>query len=486
MNIPLAEGQLSLSVLKNGEFILGGITQGSASSAEIYKVLENKGYKHGLLPDNIQKLAQGYQGQLPVATSKIRVELVKYKVDFSSELEVEGVDPYKLLTSLHNQELSGMVMEGDRLLTLTSSSKRIRLRPDGTQDVLSDAGKTEIHHFCGVNVMPNSVGNVITASVDGVAQITTRGKVSVYPFEQYDSIGKLHGNIDSEHALLVHGDISGGANISSPATLIVRGLIRSATIRCGGDLDCQQGLDNLLQGDEGDIKAEQNIHTPIVKNFRVWVGSKLIVSRIIDHANITVMDTLVCPRIADSTIAVGNKLISYNIVRDCVIKFGPDAVEDPFITKFKQTHLSHSRKHHDKHLALESQKAHLEQLRQKSMLILQRLKSEGQSNTMVGNVLKRYITTMQENFGIFKNGYKDLTNIEKTVKQERAELAYNTSLIDSFSEPCLTVVGKLEAGTRLIGPADSRILDRSMSSVTVTLDPETRKLVFNPLKKHGA
>ena len=486
MNIPLPEGQLTLSILQEGEFILGEITQGSASADAIREALESQGFKYGLQVENIGKLATGYQGQLPLATSQIRVDLVKYKVDFADDLQIKGVDPYKLLTSLHNQELAGMVMEGDRLLTLTSSSKRIRTRPDGTQDILSDAGKTEIHHFCGTNVQANEFGNTISAAADGVAQITTRGKVSVFPFEQYDNIGKLHGDIDSEHALLVHGDISGGANISSPATLIVRGMIRSATIRCGGDVDCQNGLDNLLQGDEGDVRAEQNIRTPIIKNFRAWAGSKLIVSRIIDHANLAVIDTLVCPRIADSTIAVGHKLITYNIVRDCVIKFGPGAVEDPFITKFKQTHLSHSRKHHDIHLALENQKAHLEQLRQKSMLILQRLKSEGQSNAMVGNVLKRYVTTMQENFRIFRNAYQELTNIEKKVKQERAELAYHTSLMEAFSDPCLTVVGKLEAGTRIIGPADSRVLDRSMSSVAVTLDPETRKLAFNPLGEQGA
>lgn len=197
------------------------------------------------------------------------------------------------------------------------------------------------------------------------------------------------------------------------------------------------------------------------------------------------MDTLACPRIADSKIAIGNKLICYNIVRDCVIKFGPGAVEDPFIIKFKQTHLSRSRKHHDKHIALEFQQAQLEQLRQKSLLVLQRIKNESQSNLMVGNVLKRYLSTMEESFRIYKNGYEELVEIEELVKQERAELAYNASLIESFSNPTIVVVGKMEAGTRIVGPVDSVLLEKSKSSVSVTLDPETQKLVFGSLTKQG-
>ncbi len=486
MNIQLPNGQLTLSVLKQGELVLGEITQGSADATAIRQGLINCGFIKGLQQEFIDKLAGGFQGQLPIAISSIRVELVRYNIDFAVDLGIESMEPYELLTQLHQQEISGMVMAGERLLTLTSSSKRILTRPDGTEEVLSDVGNKEIHHFCGANVKANKSGNAISAAVDGVAQITTRGKVSVYPFEQYDNIGKMHGKIDTEHAMLIHGDISGGANISSLATLIVRGGIRSATIKCGGDLDCQNGLDNLLQGDEGNIRVEQNLRTAVIKNFRAWVGSKLTASRIIDHAQLEVMDTLVCPRIADSKIAVGNKIITYTVVRDCVIKLGPGAVEDPFITKFKQAHLSHSRRHHDQHLVMETQRAHLEQLRQKSMLILQRLKNEGQSNMMVGNVLKRYVTTMQENFLIYKNAYKALIETEKQVKQERAELGYHTSLIDSFNEPSLTIVGKLEAGTRIVGPVDSIVIERSMNSVSVTLDPTTAKLVFNPLKDQGA
>ncbi len=485
MMIRLPSGILSLAVLKNSELIFGEIIKGTASPFDITAGLAEAGFHNGLHKEFIQKLAGGHKGQLPLATGQVRVELVKFQTTFSDDVDTEHDDPYEILASLHNKEISGLVMEGDRLLTINSTSKRILTRPDGQEFVLSDAGSKEIFHFCGKNVVANEKGNSITASKDGVAQITTRGKVSVYPFEEHRNIGKIHGKIETEHAMLVQGDILGGANISSLATLIVRGVIRSSSIRSGGDLDCTNGLDNFRQTDDGEVRVEQNLRTSIIKNFNVWVGSKLFAHRIIDHSEVEVMDTLACPRIADSKIAIGNKLICYNIVRDCVIKFGPGAVEDPFIIKFKQTHLSRSRKHHDKHIALEFQQAQLEQLRQKSLLVLQRIKNESQSNLMVGNVLKRYLSTMEESFRIYKNGYEELVEIEELVKQERAELAYNASLIESFSNPTIVVVGKMEAGTRIVGPVDSVLLEKSKSSVSVTLDPETQKLVFGSLTKQG-
>ena len=485
MILQLPSAILRLSVLKNGELILGEIVKGEASAFDIIAGLAHQGIILGLQNEAIQNLATGYKGQLPIAISNTRVDLVQFETSFIDDVDTERDDPYQILAGLHNKEISGLVMEGDRLLTITSSSKRILTKPDGTEIVLSDAGGKEIHHFCGKNVHVNEKGNSIYAAKDGVAQITTRGKVSVYPFEEHKNIGKIHGKIETEHAMLVQGDITGGANISSLATLIVRGVIRASHIRSGGDLDCTNGLDNFRQKDEGEIRVEQNLRTSIIKNFKVWVGSKLFAHRIIDHSVVEVLDTLACPRIADSEIAVGNRLITYNVVRDCVIKFGPGAVEDPFITKFKQTHLSRSRKHHDKHLSLEFQQAQLEQLRQKSLLILQRLKSESQSSMMVGNVLKRYLSTMEENFRLYKNGFEELIEIEQLVKQERAELAYNTSLIESFSNPTIMVVGKMEAGTRIVGPENSVMLEKSKSSVAVTLDPETKRLVFNPLPQKG-
>ncbi len=485
MIIPLPNGQLSFSVLKDGELILGEISSGSANSSEIIAGLATQGIKHGLQQEYISKLAHGHKGQLPIANSKIRVDLVKFEIAFNEDVDTENSDPYEILAGLHRQEICGMVMEGDRLLTVTSSSKRILTKPNGDEETLSDAGGREIYHFCGKNVTANEKGNSIFAATDGVAQITTRGKVSVFPFESHSNIGKIHGKIETEHAMLIQGDITGGAKISSMATLIVRGAIRASSIRSGGDLDCSNGLDNLRQTDEGEIRVEQNLRTSNIKNFNVWVGAKLFAHKIIDHSVVEVLDTLACPRLADSKISVGNRLIAYNIVRDCIIKFGPGAVEDPFITKFKQTHLSRSRKHHDKHLSMEFQQAQLQQLRQKSLLVLKRLKTESQSNVMVANVLRRYTTTMEENFRIYKNDYHELLDIENQVKQERAELAYNASLIESFANPIIMVVGKMESGTHIIGPADNIVLERSMSQVAVTLDPDSKKLVFSPLPTKG-
>lgn len=482
MILDLPSGKLQISVLKDKELIIGVLEQGSATVEDLLSTLQAGGIVNGIHRESLEKLAEGYSGQLPLATSSIDIELVQFNVDFAQNLFNENEDPYTLLTSLHNLEISNMVMEGDRLLTITRSSKRILTRPDGKRIVLSDAGMGEIHHFCGANVKANPKGNTISATIDGIAQVTTRGRVSVYPFEVYNNVGKIHGNISTQHALLVQGDITGGAKISTQASLIVRGMIRSASIHCSGDLDCKDGLENLMQSDEGDVRVEQNLRTSSIKHFNAWVGAKCLVSRIIDQANLEIMDTLITPRISDSRVAVCNQLITYNVVRDSVLMLGPGAVEDPFITRFEQFHLQHSRKHHDLHLNLEGQQAYLDQLRQKAILILQRLKNEGKSG-MVGNVLKRYVTTMKENVKVFRNTLDELTQIEDVVKQERAELAYNASLMKSFENPCILVAGRLESGTRIIGPNESKILEKSMNNIEITLDKNTGKLIFTQLGK---
>ena len=483
MILRLPQGQATLAVLKNGEIVLGEITEGTATVADIKNALDNNGIKFGLHQEFIEKLAAGYRGQLPIAHSETRVDLIKFNVEFIEDFDLDEEEPYDFLASLHSKQISGLVKENDKLLTVSSTSKRILRKPDGEEVILSDAGKEEIKHFFGNNVHVSEDGTAVLANIEGVAQITTRGRVSVYPFESHKSIGKVHGKIKTDQALLVQEDITSGAQISSEASLIVQGTIRAATIHCGGDLDCQSGFENHLKDDDCDIRVQQNLRTSSIKNFEVWVGGTLYASRIIDQSVVEVLDTLACPRIADSKIAVGHRLIAYNIVRDCQIHFGPQAVEDPFVTKFKQTHLAHSRKHHDIHLDMGYQSAHLDQLRQKALMIIRRLKTEGQGSTTMGNVLKRYLNNMDENFTIYKNAYNDLVEIEKIVRQERAELAYHDSLLESFSNPKIIVVGKMEVGTHIKGPVNAVMLEKSMSNVEVSLDPATRKLAFNPIGK---
>jgi hypothetical protein len=482
MIVQLPQAKINFTVLKQGEIVLGEILDGGATSyAEIKEAMISHGLKHGHRNDFIEKLAAGYRGQLPIATSIVRVELVKFNIEFFDDTDIDAMAPYEFLASLHAREISGLVKEGDPLLTINSTSKRILLKPDGTEIILSDAGAAEINHFFGKNVHISEDGKAILSDIEGVAQITTRGLVSVYPFEAHKNIGKVHGAIDTDQALLVEEDITSGAKISSEATLIVQGTIRASTIHCGGDLDCQSGLENHLKEEDCDVRVQQNLRTSSIKHFNVWVGGKLYASRIIDQSVVEVLDTLACPRIADSRISVGHRLIAYNIVRDCQIKFGPNAVEDPIITKFRQAHLARSRRHHDIHLDMEYQAAHLDQLRQKALLIIRRLKTEGQSTLTVGNVLKRYLNNMGENFTIYRNAYKELVEIEKIVRQERAELAYHASLLESFANPKIIVVGKMESGTKLIGPVDSLVLNKSMNNVEVSLDPSTRKMVFKQL-----
>ena len=482
MTLKLPGGLLSLAVLKNGEIILGEVAEGSGTATEIRKAMLESGIKFGFRDEYIEKLAAGYRGQLPIATSHIRVELVRFTVEFQVDSDIDDQDPYEFLASLHSREISGLVKEGDRLLTINSSSKRILQKPDGSEITLSDAGKDEITHFFGKNVKISEDGTSILSTSEGVAQITTRGVVSVFPFEAHKNIGKVHGKIDTDLALLVQEDVTSGAKISSQASLIVQGAIRAASIHCGGDLDCQSGLENHLKEEESDVRVQQNLRTSSIKNFDIWVGGKLYASRIIDQSKVEVLDTLACPRIADSKIAVGHRLIAYNIVRDCEIRFGPGCVEDPLINKFKQAHLARSRKHHDIHLDMEYQIAHLEQLRQKALLIIRRLRTEGQSTITVGNVLKRYLNNMDENFTIYKNAYAELVEIEQIVRQERAELAYHTSMLESFSNPRIIVVGKIEAGTRIIGPVDEISLSNFMSNIEISLDPKSSKLVFTQLE----
>ena len=48
-------------------------------------------------------------------------------------------------------------------------------------------------------VTPIWINRADKPMMDGVAQIKQRGKVSVFPFESHRSIGKVHGNIETEH-----------------------------------------------------------------------------------------------------------------------------------------------------------------------------------------------------------------------------------------------------------------------------------------------
>lgn len=125
---------------------------------------------------------------------------------------------------------------------------------------------------------------VFTANRDGLLQLdgSTLSVQSAYVHK--GSINLSSGNLRFDGAVVVEGDIESGASVDITGTLIVKGSVVNAKIRCTGDLEVKGGV---LTGKNGYINVGGNARMGFVENSVIQVKGNLLVQRMISHSWIT-------------------------------------------------------------------------------------------------------------------------------------------------------------------------------------------------------
>ncbi|RYZ57539.1 MAG: DUF342 domain-containing protein [Proteobacteria bacterium] len=132
------------------------------------------------------------------------------------------------------------------------------------------------------------------------------------------SINLASGNLKFEGSVVVEGDIESGASVEIVGSLVVKGSIDSAKVRCTGDVEVKGGVNT---GKRGYLHVGGNASVGFIENSIVQVKQSLSVQRLITHSWI-VCGGAIQVRDESKGMILGGLLCSWQAI--VCAKFGSD------------------------------------------------------------------------------------------------------------------------------------------------------------------
>ena len=478
--LELRGGHILVDSLLEGKLVIAEYQGDRSSLGEISTALKTLGISFGLLTENIQLMAEGGSGQLPVAQAYL--DLLPGKIRFLPELPLnkDGLEQVLRDSKRPQVDVIHNVQEGEVLADLTSNFQAVIQYPNGYFETVSDLPPDSLSYFAGENVRYEGDTQDLRAKCDGYASRDVFGIVTVHPAGELPSILRIHGKINVPEALLVKGDIGRDCDVTCTGNLAVRGMIRSARVVTQANLFSQVGLKKSDKKTPASATVSRNLFTPHVSHFMVDVGHRMVVRNHIDHSNVRCNDLVVCPTITASTIRVGYGLIARNLRRCTRIFLGPEFVKD-----------SGSR---EKESELKQHKNRLSDVEQGLLLLKERIQQE--QGRLVGHIRKMQRlgeTSIRSDIllaGLYKRhtaSIEEYGQITSTAKRVYELIRRDWFQINYFRQnqpsgvPEIVVVGNLEPGTVIKSRNDEIKFDKLARSLRIRLSPEDGKLTATPL-----
>ena len=114
-----------------------------------------------------------------------------------------------------------------------------------------------------------------------MSKVVAEGRTEVVKTSEL-GVGLANRSVDRvDCSVVVEGDIESGASVDIKGTLIVKGSIVSAKVKCSGDLEVKGGV---ITGKRGFVKVGGNATMGFVENSVIQVRKSLIVQRSITHS----------------------------------------------------------------------------------------------------------------------------------------------------------------------------------------------------------
>jgi len=482
--IDLPDGSLRLVSVTQGRLVLGELLQGTATRNDILTAMGEFGAIEGHLGGNIDTLADGVIGEIPVAvTRRINLPMQTTSELFALPLLDEVIAPGQL-EKLDQLDVMFPVNAGDTLITVDSPRKTVVMCPDGQTEIVKIHHNTGPEIFCGANTAANNQGNSVVASIDGFAHRTPFGTVSVYPAERIRAIGGIHSRVVKESAIIVDLDVDTASQIKTPSTLIVEGTVYGAQIEAGGNVHINLDARVHEHSSESIIIAGQSVRARTFFDTNIQAGSYVIATQELSNCQVNCMETVVTPKINASRIVVGSRLVAGEIGGNTQIQFG--AKMDPYtdLEKRQGNYMEHARRLSDFEENLnqavyqwkktrENLAQIISMIRRPSFPQEQRPKAQQAINQLYDE-LEALLRTSRENFEHFKVEGQRLA-------RERIELDYYQHRMERPRDPYILVLGSIEAGTKIKGPSDEMTLQETLSRVRFGLERYTGALIQTSL-----
>lgn len=249
---------------------------------QVMEAMANAGVTNGLKEESIEKLVNRpiYNIKIQVGAGTPSVQgvdgfvefFVKKDKEYKPEIDEEGDVDFK------NLDYFQMVKEGQMLAA-------VHLPEPGQpgMDVLGNElparDGREAKNPKGKNTTYNEDENVLFAACDGIINFVTDIVNVSDVLHITGSVDNNTGNIDFAGDVIIEGDVREGFSVKAGGNLIVKGLVESATLEAGGDVQIVKGVN----GDDGCyIKVGGNFRSLYVEHCQVEVEGDIMAESIIE------------------------------------------------------------------------------------------------------------------------------------------------------------------------------------------------------------
>jgi len=478
--IKLANGALELTILRDGAIVLAEIKRGYVGQKELKFELNAIGYSHGLIEQSINALEKGQSGQLILAIAFAQNEAAAIWRHSGEIINKNDIIKRINEENFNISEISFQVKKDERLLTITSTPKTILRYPDGRKKHLKELGIESVSKLCGDNTHLGIQSKSIISDIDGSMHSSIYGILSVFPEKSIRSIGKVHGKIFEENALLIEQDIMPESYVETPSNISVNGFIKSSIVEAGGNIICQYGIDNTHKLDTSSVTAGQSVITAYINRYPVWAGSYLLVNKKIEDSLVQCLGTIATPLISASEVRVGEKLYVKDIVKGSEIFLGNSFVENEELTSRKSFHLQHKKRLVDLEETVISGQSEVESSRNKVITQIKKLRKVAQNSFGSDIVLNRFFTTLTDGMNKIKKKIHDYENTLNLFEKEQMELSFFEQQLTDDTQPEIVVLGKIEPGTVITTINQELKVSDELNNVSIKLDKTRGILNIQP------
>lgn len=482
--IELPTGSLRLYTIARGQLVVGQRIKGEVNTAEILGALGEYGIGHGQILGNIEYIAAGTDGEVPVASAQfIQIPIQTRSSLFDVPL-IENLLMAGSMDGLDEIDVTYPVKAGDTLAEIEEPPKAVMRNPDGEIKVLRTYEYFDPKLICVSNTSLDDSGTKVLAEVDGYANRTIFGTIAVYPGENLPAIGKIHARVVKDCALTVDLDVDTESRIKLPSSLIVGGNILGAEIDVAGNVHLNMDTKIPANYENSIIMAGQTVRGRILRDSTIKAGSNVIAVGELRNCNVECMDSVIAREIADSTIYVGNCVLAENITGNTQIKLINNG--DMLDLDHKQAALSELM-NRLKVLEEDLNKNIYSWNKTKQSLseIARRIKKSSYSKEQHEKA-REAVDQLYVNLGTtlsgFETAFKQYKQLGQRITKEGLDLDHIKYLQEVHKNRSVVVFGTVEAGLRIKGPVNEISIREPKSRVRFSLDPFTSLLTEHALE----
>ena len=468
--VNLSDCLLEFTALNDGKLILAEVKKGYVTKTQLKLAMQEIGYTYGIIESSLDLLVEGYTGQVPVALTFPDVEAGKLYFHFMNHNTSKDYMQWVKDTAKRKIDVFYKTKKNDRLLTLARSPLSIMRNPNGSKVVLQAMGEESVKLYSGNNTHLNDQKNALHASIDGCVHHSIYGVVNVYPIEKHSNIGKIHGHVNPQNALIVERDVRKGSKITIPSNLKVYGVIKSSLISAGGNIHCEFGMDNKEALEGASITAGQTIYSSMISNYEVWAGANIFVKTKILGSSVRAMDTIVVPHIISSRVYVGKTLYTNEISHSSHIFIGPDFVKDPDLKQRKNFHHQHEMRLNDLEEEMKSLGIELQHEKEKALAQLHKLNKLSKNSIASDLLLNRFYGNLISRINKYDEKLAEYEETLAVYREEKMQLSFSESQLKLEKDPTIYVLGTISSGTVITAPNQIIKVREPLKNIRIKMD----------------